>query len=100
MPGRARRAITRSPWVTRARFSPVSGITSHTVASATMSRIASRSGSRRAAKKPVRRSSRSVPTAVRNAIAAAHSVPRPEPQSSRFGLTVANTDGGGPSAWG
>ena len=52
MPGRARRAITRSPWLTRARLSPRSGITSHTVASATRSSSSRRSGSGRVAKKP------------------------------------------------
>ena len=49
---RSRRPSTFSPWQTRARLTPVSGITSHTVASATRSSIPIRSGSGRCAKKP------------------------------------------------
>ena len=97
MPGRARRAITRRPCTTRARFSPVSGITSQTVASATRSSSSFRSGSARPANHPARRSTRSVATAARKATAAAHTPPSPLAQSARLGFTVASTGGGGPS---
>ena len=96
-PGRSRRAITFSPCATSARLTPSSGITSHTVANATRSSSALRSGSGRAANQPVRRSVRTVATAARNATPAAQRPCRPEASSSRFGLTVASTGGGGPS---
>ena len=47
MPGRARRAMTRRPWATRARLRPCSGMTSQTVARATRSSRSRRSGSGR-----------------------------------------------------
>ncbi len=98
MPGRARRAMTRRPCTTSARFSPVNGITSQTVASATKSSKSLRSGSGRPAKCPARRSARRVATAARKAMAAAHTLPSPLVQSARLGFTVASTGGGGPSA--
>ncbi len=99
IPGRARRAITFSPWQTSARFTPVSGITSQTVASATRSSSASRSGSGRAAKKPspAQRAHRRHRGQERDRRRAQHAS-GPDVQSSRFGLTVASTAGGGPSA--
>ncbi len=50
------------------------------------------------AKKPRRRRLRTVATPARNATAVAHSIDRPDASSSRLGLTVASTGGGGPSA--
>ena len=52
----------------------------------------------RALKKPLAAQLAHVATAARNATPVAHSDARPEAQSSRFGLTVATTAGGGPSA--
>ncbi len=98
MPGRWRLAITFSPCVTRARLTPVSGITSQTVASATRSSSSRRSGSGRVVNQPARRRVRSVAMAARNATPAAHSPRSPEVSSSRLGFTVASTAGGGPSA--
>ena len=96
-PGRARLPITRSPCVTSARFSPVSGITSQMVARATRSSSSRRSGSARLAKKPCRRNARSSAMQARNATAVAQIMVSPEPQSSRFGFTVARIAAGGPS---
>ncbi len=98
MPGRDRRAMIFRPWQTSARFTPVNGITSHTVANATRSSSPSKSGSGRAANQPRRRNARTVATPAMNATAAAHSIESPEASSSRLGLTVASTGGGGPSA--
>ena len=97
-PGRSRRAMTRRPWVTNARLSPVSGMTSHTVASATRSSSSSRSGSARSANQPERRSARTSATMPRKQTPAAQDPPRPDRSSLRLGLTVASTGGGGPSA--
>ncbi len=97
-PGRWRAASAFRPWRTSARFGPVSGTTSHTVASATRSSSGLRSGSALAAKRPRRRSSRCIATQARKATPAAQSCLSPDAQSGRFGFTAATTRGGATSA--
>ena len=97
-PIRPRLPSTFKPCVTKARLNPVSGMTSHTVASATISSNASKSGSFRRVNQPARRSTRRLAVAARNATAAAQICRKPEGQSSRLGLTTASTAGSAPSA--
>ena len=98
MPGRSRAPISFRPCTTSARFRPVSGITSQTVASATRSSRTADRVRRGWRKNRARRSARSGAMAAMKATPAAHRLRKPLVSSRRFGLTVASTGGGGPSA--
>ncbi|MFT3808747.1 MAG: hypothetical protein QM698_02410 [Micropepsaceae bacterium] len=87
--------MTFSPCFTKARFSPVSGTTSQTVAMATRSRKRRRSGSATpfAVNQSRRRSSRLIAVSSMKVTPAAHRCPRPELSPGRFALTMAKACG-------
>ena len=98
-PTLSRRRSASSPLATKARLRPLSGTTSATVPSATMSSQPSRSGSGRASvQKPRVRSTRLTATTAMNTRPTAARWPRPDRSSSRLGLTTI-ASGSRSSAW-